>query len=72
MLMGDGGVSNSDPMHANPPEADDFIQEGAHLMVILPEAMLDGISDDYTTGDPYVMWRGTPYVHLMVPLENRE
>ena len=72
MLMGDGGVSNSDPMHPNPPEADDYIKEGAHLMIILPEALLKGVSDDHTSGNPYVMWRGTPYVHLMVPLEYRE
>ena len=72
MLMGDGGVSNSDPMHPNPPEADDFIKEGAHLMIILPDGAYEAFSDDPSSGNPYVMWKDTPYVHLMVPLENRE
>ncbi len=71
MLMGDGGVSNSNPMHPNPSEAPDFIKEGAHLMIILPTAMLAGMSDDPHSGDPYVMWKDTPYVHVMVPIEDR-
>jgi hypothetical protein len=71
MLMGDAGVSNSDPMHPNPKDADDFIMEGAHLMIILPDGAYEGFSDDPSSGNPYVMWKDTPYVHLMVPLENR-
>ena len=45
------------------------MQEGPHLMVIFPDPkMLEGISDDPNNGGPYVMWKGTPYAHVMVPV----
>lgn len=72
MLKGDGGTSNSDPMHPNPQEAEDFIQEGPHLMIVVPREMLEGITDDPYSGDPYVMWKDTPYAHIMVPVGDRE
>ena len=72
MLQGDGGTSNSDPMHPNPAEADDFIKEGPHLMIILPGEMLEAFTDDPSSGDPYVMWKDTPYAHVMVPVGDRE
>jgi len=71
MLQGDGGVSNSTPYHANHSQAKDFIKEGPHLMLILPKKMLKGMSDDHTTGAPYVMWKDTPYAHIMIPIQDR-
>lgn len=71
MLQGDAGVSNSDPMHPMGKNAPDFIKEGAHLMVIVPRAMLEGITDDPHAGGPYVMWGDTPYAHIMIPIEDR-
>lgn len=71
MLQGDAGVSNSNPMHPMGKDAPDFIKEGAHLMVILPKQMLKGITDNPHEGGPYVMWGGTPYAHIMIPLEDR-
>jgi hypothetical protein len=45
------------------------VQEGAHLMIVLPDPkMLEGISDDPHNGGPYVMWKGTPYAHIMIPV----
>ncbi len=72
MLQGDGGVSNSTPYHANHSQAKDFIKEGPHLMLIVPSAQLQGMSDDHTTGAPYVMWKDTPYAHIMIPITDRE
>ncbi|MEL0168073.1 MAG: hypothetical protein VW877_08085 [Pseudomonadaceae bacterium] len=72
MLAGDGGVSNSDPYHADHAHAADMIKEGPHLMLILPKALLEGITDDPHAGGPYVMWGDTPYAHLMVPVGERE
>ncbi len=72
MLQGDGGVSNSTPYHANHSQADDFIKEGPHLMLILPKKMLRGMSDDHTSGAPYVMWKDTPYAHIMIPIQDRQ
>ena len=31
-------------------------------------ALLEGISTDPQNGGPYVMWKGTPYAHVMVPV----
>ncbi len=71
MLQGDGGVSNSDPYHPNHKAAKDYIKEGPHLMVILPKEMLKGITDDPHAGGPYVMWKDTPYAHIMIPVADR-
>jgi hypothetical protein len=30
--------------------------------------MLEGITDDPSQGGPWVMWRDTPYAHIMVPV----
>lgn len=70
MLAGDigFGVSNSDPYHPNPKEADDYVETGPHLMIVVPKAMLEGITTDFTKGGPYVMWKDTPYAHVMVPV----
>jgi hypothetical protein len=70
MLQGDAGVSNSNPAHPDGASAPDFIKECAHLMIAVPRAMLDGITDDPHAGGPYVMWGDTPYAHIMVPLED--
>lgn len=73
MLQGDrgAGVSNSDPYHPDPKSADDYVETGPHLMIIVPKAMLEGITDDPSNGGPYVMWKDTPYVHLMVPVADK-
>ena len=41
-------------------------------MVIVPDPVqLEGLSTDPNNGGAYVMWKGTPYVHVMVPLGKR-
>jgi hypothetical protein len=46
-----------------------FIESGAHLMLMPKDpSSMDGQSTDYTTGAPYVMFKGTPYVYLMIPM----
>ena len=72
MLGGDGGVSNSDPYHSDPMSAEDYIKEGPHLMVIAPKASLEGMSTDPNSGGPYVMWKDTPYAHIMIPVGERD
>jgi hypothetical protein len=69
MLAGEGsalGFSNSDPYAKDPQKSDDWVKEGPHLMIIVPDrAMLEGLSTD--PKDPvYVMWKNTPYAHIMV------
>jgi hypothetical protein len=40
-------------------------------MVIVPKELLKGVSDDPHNGGPYVMWKDTPYAHIMFPTENK-
>lgn len=70
MLVGDEGASNTDPYAEGPTDDNDWVAAGPHLMVIVPDgADLEGMTTDYTTGSPWVMWKGTPYAHIMVPLD---
>ncbi len=70
MLRGSSGAeSNTDP-YAEGPTAHNEWMEGSvpHIMLIVPDpAMLEGLPTDPKNGGPWVMWRDTPYVHIMVP-----
>ncbi|MBD3584904.1 hypothetical protein HHX48_04025 [Salinimonas sp. HHU 13199] len=71
MLQGEptgSGVSNSSPHHPNHKQAEDYVETGPHLMIIVPKALLKGITTDPNEGGPYVMWADTPYAHIMVPV----
>lgn len=68
MLQGDMNISNSNPAATDPDNGDVWVQEGPHLMIVVPREMLVGLSDDPYNGGPYVMWKDTPYVHIMVPV----
>lgn len=72
MLKGDigAGVSNSNPYHHDHKNADDYVETGPHLMIIVPKEALAGITSDPSKGGPYLMWGETPYAHIMVPLED--
>ncbi len=75
MLAGEGeaiGVSNTDPFASEPTDDNDWVKEGPHLMILVPNAeTLEGLSTD--TKDPvYVMWKGTPYAHIMVKISEDE
>ncbi|WP_372883132.1 hypothetical protein [Psychromonas sp.] len=73
MLAGDEGASNIDPYAAGKTESNQWIVEGAHLMIIVPDAaLLDSLPTDPGVGGPYVMWKGTPYAHIMVPIGDRK
>jgi len=71
MLAGEGtalGVSNSDPYATEPDKSNDWVKEGPHLMITVPDrAVLESISTN--PNDPvYVMWKDTPYAHIMVKI----
>jgi hypothetical protein len=52
-----------------PTPGDDWVHTGPHVMIIVPDpAALDGLPTDPNSGGPYVMWKGTPYVHIMMPV----
>ena len=71
MLAGDApdaGVSNIDPYDSEPKAHNHFIVEGPHLMIIVPDpALLEALPAVPGDGEPYVMWKDTPYAHIMIP-----
>ena len=72
MLAGDVGSSNTDPYADAPSSNNQWVEPGPHMMVIVPNpAELEGLSTDPYSGGPFVMWKGTPYVHIMVPVGKR-
>jgi len=72
MLEGDALVNNADPFDTKREPGEVWVQEGPHLMIVVPDPkQLEGFTDDPNVGGPYIMWKGTPYVHLMVPVAPR-
>lgn len=73
MLAGDGGASNIDPYAEGETADNQWVVEGPHLMIITPDkTLLDSLPTDPNNGGPYVMWKGTPYEHIMVPVGPRK
>jgi hypothetical protein len=72
MLEGGTDASNTDPYAAAPTADNHWISTGPHFMIV-------GAGDDFyaqypkgadpDTSEPYVMWAGTPYQHLMAPIK---
>jgi hypothetical protein len=70
MLMGSSDASNTDPFKEKPDSGQSWQIDGPHIMVVYPRsqmAMLNALPDTQSAG-PYVMWKGTPYAHVMVPV----
>jgi hypothetical protein len=70
MLSGGTDASNEDPYSERPTRGHPWVQTGPHLMVVGAPSLLAsyprGPRPDTT--QPYVMWAGTPYAHLMIPV----
>lgn len=73
MLQDDMPVSNIDPFAEGPTPNNQWLQNaGPHIMIIVPSAaLLDALPTDPDNGGPWVMWKGTPYAHIMVPTLGR-
>jgi hypothetical protein len=73
MLLGDEGASNTDPFASGETADNNWIVSGPHVMIVGAEArsLLDGYPRDAVANpdQPYVMWAGTPYEHLMLGTE---
>lgn len=72
MLSGGTDASNTDPYATKPDAKNHWIKTGPHVMVLGADASFyDSYpkSADPDTSNPYVMWAGTPYQHLMVPVK---
>ncbi|HEX3534428.1 MAG TPA: hypothetical protein VHT23_09415 [Gemmatimonadaceae bacterium] len=73
MLKGDRGASVTDPFAKTAETAKnaaDWVVAGPHIMVTTPNtASLNALPGAPTGGTPWVMWKGTPYAHIMVPVK---
>ena len=72
MLHGDMGEDNTTPMVMNEEDAapGHWIESGPHLMRMPKDpATLEGMTTDFNSGAPYVMFAGTPYAHVMYPVD---
>jgi hypothetical protein len=73
MLQGDTGASNSDPYATEQKPDNHWIKTGAHVMIV--GAAAKAMAADYPKSadadptKPYIMWPGTPYEHLMLPVK---
>jgi hypothetical protein len=71
MLAGDHGASNTDPYAQKETPANNWIKTGPHVMIVGAKGMMAGYPNE-AKADPtkaYVMWPGTAYEHLMLPVK---
>ena len=72
MAHGDMGEDNTQPFVFNEEDATpgNWIESGPHIM-LMPQnpSSLDSFPSDFNNGEPYVMWQGHQYAHLMIPIE---
>jgi len=72
MLAGGTDASNTDPYAQKPTKENHWVETGPHVMVVGADAAFYEMypkAADPDTSVPYVMWPGTPYQHLMVPVK---
>jgi hypothetical protein len=69
MLAGGSDPSNTDPMAMEPAPGEEWITSPPHIMILLPDGYdATKFSTEPSMYVPYIMWDGTPYEHLMVPV----
>ena len=72
MLKGDKGASNTDPYATKRTADNNWVVSGPHIMLLPTDSsQLDAYPTDWTKGGPWVMWKGTPYAHIMMPVGER-
>lgn len=72
MLAGGTDASNTDPYATAPAAGKHWVKTGAHVMLVgADQAFYDLYPKDADpdTSVPYVMWSGTLYQHLMIPVK---
>jgi hypothetical protein len=70
MLVGGSDASNTDPHATAPAAGGRWIDTGPHVMVFnIGDAFAGYPTTAENTKVPYVMFAGTPYAHLMIPIK---
>jgi hypothetical protein len=69
MLAGGSDASNTDPFAEKPAASGRWIDTGPHVMIFnIGDRFAGYPTTAANTKMPYVMWAGTPYAHLMIPV----
>jgi hypothetical protein len=71
MLAGGSDASNTDPYAKGPTENNNWVKTGSHVMIVNATDLMKGYPKEPKpdTSAPYIMWAGTPYAHLMIPVK---
>jgi hypothetical protein len=73
MLQGGTDASNTDPAATTPAAGQDWVTSPPHLMILQPGKLDQRVfSTDPHNGGPWIMWAGTPYEHIMVPVSRNQ
>jgi hypothetical protein len=61
--------SNTDPFAMKATADNEWGNDPPHVMLLVTDpSALEGLPATRQTGVPWVMWKGTPYAHIMVPV----
>ena len=69
MLQGGSDASNTDPFAEKPAPGEDWMTAPPHIMVFSAGKLDPKVYGTEMNGGPWIMWAGTPYEHLMIPVE---
>ena len=70
LLQGGMDPTSTDPFALAPAESKGRIATSPHVMIVFPKDYdLSDFSTDHSHGGPYVMWLGTPFQHIMMPVD---
>lgn len=74
VLQGGAPMSNTDPFATGPTPDNEWMDPMVpHIGIVVPDAAaLEGVPTDPANGGTWVMFRDTPYVHMMVPMPRYE
>jgi hypothetical protein len=73
MLQGGTDASNTDPDASAPAAGEDWVASPPHIMILMPGKIDQSVfSTDPHSGGPWIMWPGTPYEHIMMPVAAAE
>jgi hypothetical protein len=69
MLQGGSESSNTDPFATEPAAGEEWMISPPHVMLVVPGEIDQTVfSADFHSGAPWIMWAGTPYAHIMMPV----
>jgi hypothetical protein len=72
MLRGGTDPSNTDPFATEPAPGASWVVTGPHIMLIEPGGLDTALfSTDPKSGLPFIMWAGTDFAHLHMPVTDQ-